>query len=127
MLQVSVVSSHAPFPLPLHPFNSPHSLSPQTHHSVQMIVLDQDEKLLRAFGLAVRQERERLGVSQDVFADMAKVHRTYVGSVERGERNISLKNITSFARALGISGAKLYAHAEALLDPHQITTTANKR
>lgn len=92
-----------------------------------MMKLDQDEKLLRAFGLAVRQERERLGVSQDVFADMAKVHRTYVGSVERGERNISLKNIASFARALGISGAKLYARAEALLDPHQHTTTEKKR
>jgi len=92
-----------------------------------MSVLDHDEKLLRSFGLAVRQERERLGVSQDVFADMAKVHRTYVGSVERGERNISLKNIDSFARALGISGAKLFARAEALLGPHQHTTMEKKQ
>jgi len=58
-----------------------------------------------------------LGVPQDVFAEMASVHRTYVGSVERGERNISLKNIASFARALGISGSKLFAKAEALLEP----------
>jgi ribosome-binding protein aMBF1 (putative translation factor) len=108
-------------------YNSPHSLSPQKHRSGLMTALDQDEKLLRAFGLAVRQERERLGVSQDVFADMAKVHRTYVGSVERGERNISLKNIDSFARALGITGANLFARAESLLDPHQKNTKENKR
>jgi len=88
-----------------------------------MNILDQDKKLRRAFGLAVRQERERLGVSQDFFAEMAKVHRTYVGSVERGERNISLKNIASFAQALGISGAKLFARAEALLGAHQPTST----
>lgn len=91
-----------------------------------MIRLNQDEKLLRAFGLAVRQERERLGVSQDVFAELAKVHRTYVGSVERGERNISLKNIASFASALGISGAKLLARTEALFDP-QHTNSPNKQ
>jgi len=81
-----------------------------------LVELDQEEKLLRAFGLAVRQERERLGVSQDVLADMAKVHRTYIGSVERGERNISLKNIAAFAAALGITGAKLMGKAEALLE-----------
>ena len=88
--------------------------------------MNQDEKLLRAFGLAVRQERERLGVSQEVFADMANVHRTYVGSVERGERNISLKNIVSFANALGISGAKLLARAETLFHPQQ-TNSSNKQ
>lgn len=77
--------------------------------------MDQDQKLLRAFGLAVRQERERVGVSQDVFADMAGVHRTYVGSVERGERNLSLKNIAAFADALGITSSKLLAKAESFL------------
>ena len=87
--------------------------------------MNEDEKLLRAFGLAVRQERERLGVSQDVFAEMAKVHRTYVGSVERGERNISLKNIASFSEALGITSAKLLARTEDLLTPRQSTSSKN--
>ena len=77
--------------------------------------MEQDQKLLRAFGLAVRQERERVGVSQDVFADMAGVHRTYVGSVERGERNLSLKNIAAFADALGVAPSKLLAKAESFL------------
>ena len=78
--------------------------------------MDADEKLLRAFGLAVRQERERVGVSQDVFAEMAKVHRTYVGSVERGERNLSLKNIAAFAKALGLQPSRLLAKAEGFLE-----------
>jgi transcriptional regulator with XRE-family HTH domain len=53
---------------------------------------------LRAFGQAVRHERERNGISQDVFAEIAHVHRTYVGSVERGERNLTLKNIAAFSK-----------------------------
>lgn len=81
--------------------------------------MEHDEKLLRAFGLAVRQERERVGVSQDVFADMAGVHRTYVGSVERGERNLSLKNIEAFANALGITSSKLLLKAESFLGKRQ--------
>jgi transcriptional regulator with XRE-family HTH domain len=78
--------------------------------------MESDKKLLRAFGLAVRQERERVGVSQDVFSEMADVHRTYVGSVERGERNLSLKNIAAFAKALGLTSSKLLAKAEAFLE-----------
>ena len=46
---------------------------------------------------------------------MAGVHRTYVGSVERGERNLSLKNIDAFANALGITSSKLLAKAESFL------------
>jgi transcriptional regulator with XRE-family HTH domain len=73
------------------------------------------ETLLRAFGLAMRRERERLGVSQDVLAGMAGLHRTYIGSVERGERNLSLVNIAAIARALGIPASKLLAQAESFL------------
>lgn len=65
-----------------------------------------------AFGLAVRAERERRGLSQEAFALLAGVHRTYVGGVERGERNISLRNIVAFARALGITPSKLIERAE---------------
>lgn len=72
------------------------------------------ETLLIAFGQALRQERERNGVSQDAFAEIARVHRTYVGSVERGERNLTLKNIAAFASALGMPVSKLLAKAEAL-------------
>lgn len=60
------------------------------------------EKRLRAFGTRLRAIREAAGISQEELADRADLHRTYVGSVERGERNISLANIHRLADALGI-------------------------
>ncbi|WP_241844197.1 helix-turn-helix domain-containing protein [Kitasatospora sp. CB01950] len=55
------------------------------------------------FGIRVRALREAAGLSQEALADAAQLHRTYVGSVERGERNISLINISRLAHALGVS------------------------
>jgi transcriptional regulator with XRE-family HTH domain len=76
--------------------------------------MESDEKLLRAFGLALRQTREQKDISQDVLAELAGLHRTYIGSVERGERNLSLKNIAAIASALGTTGSKLLERAEVL-------------
>ena len=55
------------------------------------------------FGKRLREIPERVGVSQEKLADLAKLHRTYVSSVERGKRNISLVNIERLAHALGVS------------------------
>lgn len=55
------------------------------------------------FGERLRQVRTRAGVSQEKLADLAGLHRTYVSSVERGKRNISLLNIEKLALALGVS------------------------
>lgn len=60
-----------------------------------------------AFGQRVRELREPLGWSQEALADRAGLHRTYVGSVERGERNISLDNIWKLANALGVAARDL--------------------
>ena len=63
-------------------------------------------------GRAVRRLRKEAGFSQESFADRCKVHRTYMGSVERGETNISLDNIERIAKALGLAAAGLLAEAE---------------
>lgn len=64
---------------------------------------------LQRFGSRVRAERERLGVSQEDLANRAGVHRTYLGGVERGERNIGLLNLLRIARALDVAPATLLA------------------
>ena len=61
----------------------------------------------RRLGENVRQLRLRRGWSQEKLASEAGLHRTYVGSVERGERNVSLDNIVAIARALGVSVQEL--------------------
>jgi transcriptional regulator with XRE-family HTH domain len=60
------------------------------------------------FGKAVRARRERLSVSQETFADMCGLDRTYVGGIERGERNLSLVNIQRVARALNVTLSELF-------------------
>jgi transcriptional regulator with XRE-family HTH domain len=60
------------------------------------------------FGKALRQKRTRLGVSQEAFADMCQMDRTYIGGIERGERNVALVNIEKIAKALQISIAQLF-------------------
>jgi len=59
------------------------------------------------FGKAVRQKRHQLGVSQEAFADLCGLDRTYIGGIERGERNVALVNIEKIARALRLSLAEL--------------------
>lgn len=58
------------------------------------------ESIRIAFGNLLRAKRNKLGISQEEFAFQSGLHRTYVGSVERGERNLSLENIFVFAKAL---------------------------
>jgi transcriptional regulator with XRE-family HTH domain len=59
------------------------------------------------FGKRLREVRTRKGISQEKLAELAGLHRTYVSSVERGERNISLINIENLANALGVPMAEL--------------------
>lgn len=62
---------------------------------------------LQRFGARVRAERERLGISQEELADRAGVHRTYLGGVERGERNLGVLNLLRIARALHVDPSSL--------------------
>ena len=60
------------------------------------------------FGKAVRQKRTKLGVSQEAFADMCQLDRTYIGEIERGERNVALVNIEKIAKTLRLTIAELF-------------------
>jgi len=62
---------------------------------------------LKRIGFAIRKEREKAEVSQEKLAELAGLHRTYIGGVERGERNISILNLISIARALKVRLAVL--------------------
>ena len=59
------------------------------------------------FGKRVRTLRLERGLSQEKLAELADLHRNYVGDVERGERNIAILNIVALARALKVRPSKL--------------------
>lgn len=61
-----------------------------------------DDDLLRDFGTRLRTARTAVGLSQEELAHQAGLHRTYVSSVERGERNIALLNIVTLATVLEV-------------------------
>lgn len=61
----------------------------------------------------MRRLRAEKEISQEELAGLAGLHRTYIGSVERGERNISLDNIAKLAAALGVSVSGLLRDGEA--------------
>lgn len=58
--------------------------------------------ILQIIGRNIYRCRKQLGLSQEALAEKSQLHRTYVGGVERGERNISAKNIAKIAKALSI-------------------------
>lgn len=61
-----------------------------------------------SFGETVRKCRRSIGWTQEKLAEECDLHRTYIGGIERGERNVSLVNIKKIADSLGISTRKLF-------------------
>lgn len=98
--------------------------TPQSHHPMLLIVCrliefmrrtigpvaiydDELASRLRLFGARVRDARSRQGLSQEDLAHRAGLHRTYVGGVERGERNVSLGSLYTIADTLGVRAVEL--------------------
>lgn len=69
-----------------------------------MMVLD----IVHVFGTNLRKYRTELGISQEKFAEMCGLHRTYISDIERFQRSIALDNVQKIADALGIDTYKLF-------------------
>jgi transcriptional regulator with XRE-family HTH domain len=68
----------------------------------------QDARIQKRFGERVRQLRKEEGLSQEALALACDLDRSYIGGVERGERNVSLVNIHKIASALGVNARELF-------------------
>jgi transcriptional regulator with XRE-family HTH domain len=66
----------------------------------------------KRFGERVRQLRTKKGWTQDEFADISGFHRAYIGTVERGETNISIRNIETLAKALAVKLSDLFKNLD---------------
>lgn len=66
-------------------------------------------KVLIDFGLRVREYRKAKGLSQEELSFKADLHRTYIGMIERAEKNITLRNIAKIAKALDITISDLFS------------------
>ena len=64
----------------------------------------------KRFGKAIRRRRRELDLSQEELAEKAELHRTYISSIERGDRNVSIDNIEKLVKALDISVSALFAN-----------------
>jgi transcriptional regulator with XRE-family HTH domain len=70
-----------------------------------------------ALGRAIRELRRSAGISQEGLAELSRLHRTYVGGIERGERNLSFSNLLRLANALGVQPSELLERSERLSRP----------
>lgn len=70
------------------------------------------KSLIGIFAKNIRSIRQKIGISQEELADRAQLHRTYIGSIERRERNVSLENIEKLANALNVKPSTLIDDAK---------------
>lgn len=98
------------------PLNSVHlsSVDPSTSETYHLATVPKHVKSdpRVKFGKAVRALRMKRGLSQERLAELAEIHRTYIGDVERGTRNISLINMCRISEALSISLSTLIQEME---------------
>lgn len=72
--------------------------------------LQQKSEILVAFGDRIRLSRKERNLSQEELADKAGLHRTYIGMIERGEKNITLLNICKLSKALNLKISELLSN-----------------
>ncbi len=77
------------------------------HIIINHLTMD-NQDILKTFGSRVQELRAQQGLSQEKLAEKAHVHRTYIGMIERAEKNITLRNIEKIAKALSIDIKELF-------------------
>lgn len=70
-----------------------------------------NQQLIKEFGLRIKQLRKERQLSQEQLSYATGFHRTYIGMIERGERNISLSNIAVFAKVFELTVSELLDHS----------------
>ena len=69
--------------------------------------MSEHEQLHTIIADNIRQRRQAIGLSQEALADNCGLHRTYIGAIERGERNLTVNTLARVAEALGCTAADL--------------------
>src|SRR3712207_5860421 len=72
----------------------------------------EDKTLAKQFGAVVRRLRRERGISQEAFASLCGLHRTYMGSVERGEKTVTIMTASKIANALDVPLSQLFLQIE---------------
>ena len=72
----------------------------------------QDKKILKSISRNMKLYRNEKGLSQEKLAEKCNLHRTYIGSVERAEKNLTIKSLVKIANALEIDIEMLFKHSE---------------
>ncbi len=72
----------------------------------------EQQDFLIKFGRAVRELRVEMGLSQEKLAERANLHRTYIGMIERGEKNLTLSNILKLSQALAVPASHFFLELE---------------
>lgn len=76
--------------------------------------------ILKTLGIRIREHRKKRGLTQDEVADRAGVSQGYIGSVERGEQNLTVESLEKILRAIGMEFDELFCHID---DDHVIDTS----
>jgi transcriptional regulator with XRE-family HTH domain len=82
--------------------------------------------LARRFGALIRELRQEAQLSQEEFADRCELHRTYIGSIERGEKTITIETAYKIAKALGMPLSRIFQRLESSTEEECNTQHDNK-
>ena len=69
----------------------------------KIVLIMADDDIIKRIGLNITIMREQHGLTQEKLAELAGLHRAYIGQIERGEKNIGLKNLEKIAKALNVN------------------------